>query len=341
MQRNLLFFMFLLLSITLKAHAQHTFAPIGAEWWFSGDSYDYSYPLYGYWYHDLWTDHAKVTNDTMINGINCNKITVTRLQSQFPRPDSVFVSMQTNYYVYDNTDTVFIYYPPSASFRPLYIFNVQENDTVCMQNPYPRGNFEDSLFCYVVDSVRSPMINNIPLKTIYTHPIYLGSDNTLYINWGSSTHNGAYSQRIGINKNTAQGFLPVFVFVLADGATFATFPFGKLRCYSDSTLSIHNGNLPCDTVLPLSVKNIGQMANKISIFPNPANNQINIVIKSVLQHDLMLTLTDITGHHLQQIKIPKRTAAGQIDVSQYPAGLYLITIECEGQRYYQKVAIQH
>ena len=342
-------FALILTVLFFKSEAQNTFAPIGAEWWYDADSYDYTpIILPGITQQYYWTDHAKVTGDTVINGTTCNKIEVSRMQSQSPKPDSIYLAQQKTYYVYDNTDTVFIYSGYASQFRPLFIFNLQEHDTVCMQNPYPYGAGDDTTFCFIVDSIRNPLIGNIPLKTIFTRPMNMSANGYEWLNWGSdllirNTLIGAYSQRIGINIGLSGGILPVYINPLADGAAFVSFPFGKLRCYNDSAITIHYGSLPCDTILPappLAIKDIQQSNFNISIYPNPTKNHINISFKTILNNDLNVNITDVIGRKLSSFKIPQKTSSISIDVSKYPSGIYLMAFQNGTDRFYYKMVVQ-
>jgi hypothetical protein len=343
--RKIAFLTFLLLSSFLKIQAQNTFAPLGAEWWYGGDSYDYTPQIFeGITLRYFWTDHLKVTNDTTINNIPCRQLLAERKMVAYTPTDTIHIEKDTTYFVYDNTDTAFIYYPSLAIFRPLYIFNVQEHDTVRMQNPYPNFALEDTVFTYVVDSIRTPMVGTLALKTIYTHPLRLNDAAFSYINWGSAS-TGAYCEKLGIHAGTSNGLLPVYINAAFDGAAFMTFPYGKLRCYTDSFLTIHNDTLTCDSLWVLndntvSVQSIRNISSQLAVYPNPAKDQITISSEPALEDDLDINITDISSHLLFHTVMIKRTSSLKIDVSGYVPGIYIISLQNKYGQYYSKMVIR-
>lgn len=76
------------------AFAQTPFAPVGAEWY-----HDMAYGVF----------HSVVTGDTVINGISCRHIAVLPMVKNSLQAPPVGNLSTYNFYVYDNTDTVFIY----------------------------------------------------------------------------------------------------------------------------------------------------------------------------------------------------------------------------------------
>lgn len=83
--------------------------------------------------------YANVKTDTVILGVNCKKIErevfiKTRYSDD---PDNILISSrpQKDLYVYDNAETVFVYNENFNRFTPLYIFNVNEGDTVMFARP--------------------------------------------------------------------------------------------------------------------------------------------------------------------------------------------------------------
>lgn len=178
--KKLLFLFLTSLLAPFCNQAQDTFAPVGAEWWYGGDNYDYSF-WPGSEENFKWVDHVQSLSDTMVAGVNCRKLTATRIRKNGITPDSAFTALASTFYVYDNTDTVFIFSDSSSKFIPLYVFNVQENDTVCLSGLFHLSS--DSTFCYVVDSIRTELFDTSHLRTFYTHTL-IDSGQNLSVNWG-------------------------------------------------------------------------------------------------------------------------------------------------------------
>src|ERR1700748_3332033 len=124
--KKVILFLLLGFAIHLQSQAQTAFAPIGAEWWYGGDVFDCASPLLSQPEASFWTDHVKATGDTTINGTFCTILTASRIKSANGNKDT----FTTQFYMYDNTDTVFVYNDSMAGFAPLYIFNFHPGDTV-------------------------------------------------------------------------------------------------------------------------------------------------------------------------------------------------------------------
>ncbi len=116
----------------------------------------------------VWQTHVLSAGDTVIGGTPCRKLVNTRSRREGPRLDTVLVTTNTAF-VYDNTDTVFVYSGNAGKFIPLYIYNVDEGDTVCLSGLFHRGN--DSTFAISVDSIRMTLYDTGHLKTYYTHTL--------------------------------------------------------------------------------------------------------------------------------------------------------------------------
>src|SRR5690606_30940263 len=80
-----------------------------------------------------------------------------------------------------NSDTVFFYNSIFNRFTPLYIFNAQEGDTICLPViPAPEAGYNDlrihpltgdTSFCFRIDSIRTEMFDGVPLRVFYTYAI--------------------------------------------------------------------------------------------------------------------------------------------------------------------------
>ncbi|MBN2175935.1 MAG: T9SS type A sorting domain-containing protein [Bacteroidales bacterium] len=82
-----------------------------------------------------------------------------------------------------------------------------------------------------------------------------------------------------------------------------------------------------------STKEISEPANDIQIFPNPANQQINIISNSYLEQ---LNIYSQTGLKV----LNEFTPGNSIDVSSLESGLYFIEINTAKNTYKQKLMIR-
>ncbi len=74
----------------------------------------------------------------------------------------------------------------------------------------------------------------------------------------------------------------------------------------------------------------------VTVFPNPATDNIFVSIKGAMPGGLNATLTSVTGNILQQSVSPGNGSA--ISVAQYPAGMYyLVLCDANGNKWVEKV----
>jgi len=281
------------LLIVKCSFAQGDFAPIGAKWYYS-QGYDLDLRL-GY-------IEETVTKDTTINGQFCRKIERRELVKIDNIPNSqIDTNSLDSKYVYANVDTVFYYNSPFDKFLPLYIFNVAMGDTICYHVPDTSflHTYPDSLFKVAVERIEVLQINGSNLKKIST---------TNTIGYGDPF---IYTERIGSEKSL----------LLTLSGTFGT-P-SLLRCYSDANLSyIVDTNTPCDYVDgPTSIN--GKQSNNlnISVYPNPAQDYLNIKTDGINLNDTDIHIYDVVGK-----KVHASITNSRIDVSALAKGVYLIKI---------------
>ncbi|PZF74580.1 T9SS type A sorting domain-containing protein [Taibaiella soli] len=92
------------------------------------------------------------------------------------------------------------------------------------------------------------------------------------------------------------------------------------------------------TYNPTGVAAINQVNAAISIYPNPANNEIHFALPANLQH-IKCCISDITGRTMLQQEIT--SSKNKIDVSALAAGLYMLTMNNGSEMSYQKIEIVH
>jgi hypothetical protein len=102
----------LLLAGGYTMNAQATFAPVGAEWWYGGNN------LHGSFVNipKTWFQHVQSVGDTVVAGTACRKLTITGTTKNATDPETV-----SSLFVYDNTDTVFVFSDHAGKFIPLNI----------------------------------------------------------------------------------------------------------------------------------------------------------------------------------------------------------------------------
>ena len=82
------------------------------------------------------------------------------------------------------------------------------------------------------------------------------------------------------------------------------------------------------------IKDLNESAS-ISIYPNPAISEI-IILSPIFDSRSSVFIYDLFGQQQDEIKIPARQARVSIDVSNYPAGMYLLEVVVDGEKIRKK-----
>ncbi|MEZ5017622.1 MAG: T9SS type A sorting domain-containing protein [Flavipsychrobacter sp.] len=93
-----------------------------------------------------------------------------------------------------------------------------------------------------------------------------------------------------------------------------------------------------------SVASVTNNVSEYSIYPNPANNQVNIMIDARAQaNNAQIVVTDITGKVMMTTtaNMKKGLNAYQFDVTNYPSGTYLVVVSNGGWKIADKIMVQH
>lgn len=176
----------------------------------------------------------------------------------------------------------------------------------------------------------------------------------------------------GANKGTANGIpdMPVYIvdmndqllsYSTTDGSgnfSFSNIPIGTYRIYPEqlgytttpATVIITNTNSSFNNIyfershtnkiitpIPVSIKNVNSISGLVALYPNPASKEVSI--KWDGNESANIILSDVTGKQIMT-DITRANSIKQLDISKLSKGLYLVTIESEGQKLTQKLLIQ-
>ena len=114
--------------------------------------------------------------------------------------------------------------------------------------------------------------------------------------------------------------------------TFYTYPFqyDTLCPYSIASDTIVQDN--CDIIVGIGEEEeeMGRKGGKerMELYPNPAMNQINCRL-SIVDCRYSIFILDMFGRKQEEIQIPKEQKEIQIDVSDYPQGIYIAVLRSE------------
>jgi hypothetical protein len=285
----------LLLSFSFLVQAQN-WCPPGAVW-----HYDVAALVAG--------GYSTFTyeKDTLLDGEACKKIMVS---GRYYPVDPT--NNQDPLFTFQRNDTVYYHY--AGSFRPVFFWGAQLGDTIQYFN---NEIFNcDSIVQLLVDSVGTTVINNDTLRFYRT--INVGGDT-------ANTTNPIYPHQIlAIERLGAVNAFPIpFYLCYTDGNDY------NLRCYSDSTFALYQTNpaIDCD-YLYNSISQLEQ-SNNITLYPNPATNQLNISIEgqTIAQYQIL----DYTGKMV--LSNQSNNSDLSIDVSELVQGVYLIRLELKNGQY--------
>lgn len=273
----------LFLLVIQKLLAQSTFAPEGAYW-------NYNYMSHSGGMYANWT--IAVTNDSIINGYPTKTLTkFYDIYYSLPPNPSPGQGIEAFGTLQMRNDSVFYYYSYPYDEKYLFSFNLDNNDTI------PIENMGQSLFA-VVDSMSYVIINNDTLKKWYLTKY---CDTTFF---GQAT----IIENIG----------PIDDYLLwnKDGCPIGGGGWSFL-CYSSSSL---NYNTPC---YPVSAdKNKKDDKELISVYPNPFSNKLKITSK-IDFGESTLTIKDISMQVVfEQLFSENNTI--ELDLSSLPASYYFL-----------------
>jgi hypothetical protein len=265
-------------------------APIGADWYF-----DITYAFMpNVDYHRVYCDSIVIIND-----IECRKINI-----DYCACNNHFCN---KLYTYDRNDTVFFYNPDINAFEILYDFNSKKGDFWLISTRY--GNEIDSVKIQV-DSVDVLEINSKKLKKLFISYYYKNFlDSGYYYKESSTALQVLGDLKFLINISDKRIALCDVDFI------------SNLRCYEDSNLGFYTTSFR-DSCTYRYIENTidsKQILTEINIFPNPFKDKFQISKAS--GEKIQFELFTLTGCKIMSGN------ENEIDMSLFPAGIYLLKVE--------------
>src|SRR5690554_531275 len=235
------------------------FGSVGTQWYYSEHAGGMAPPNSEYL-------HLQSVADTVINNITTNKIVRTYYKFN---GDTVLMDPL---YVYEQSDTAFMYNTQKAKFQTIYIFNAIQGDTLTLDFPEPLPWTTDSTYALVIDTVETVIVDGVSLKKYRTNAL----------NEFQFYNGGYFMDRIG----GLDWFFPRAITIPEDG--------GPIRCYSDNQIDTSFQSVACDYRLITSISEIN--ANyRIYIFPNPFQNELTIQSEQPIEQ---IEPYDFTGRRI-------------------------------------------
>jgi hypothetical protein len=88
-----------------------------------------------------------------------------------------------------------------------------------------------------------------------------------------------------------------------------------------------------------SVPGAANENGKIQVYPNPANEQLNISWSGILQPDVRISIINMEGQTLYSSAAPASLTHSAISVAMLPPGMYVCVLQSGVNRYYNKFTV--
>lgn len=295
-------FIVLNIAFIVNAHSQ-TWCPAGATWYYTDNSADISgYSKYTY------------ASDTVINSINCKKITSYHEGNSWQGPYSGY---GLPFYTYEQNGVAYLYNNRYGNnkFDTLFNINAQIGDK--WRFPLVDTTCADSTYFMKVLNTGSKILNGFNFKWFYIKegPIDYSGDGNFTYSFDTIT------ERLGIRYDDID-YAPCYG-ITAEGAH------GGLRCYSDDAFGVYSTGLTssCDYLTGIAESQIGQ--GLLKIYPNPAKNEITVEYYANIEQILTLDLYNLIGERVGAYQLNKGNNSTKIFLPDYEAGIYFYKIISE------------
>ena len=235
-----------------------------------------------------------------------NKLTHKLVQSNYNYEGELVY--ETEHYVFQESDTVFLYSIPKSDFLVFYIFNRNQGDTITLDAPYTIPGL-GSKYRLVIDSVSTVVIDNTPLQKYKTSAL----------DEYSLQGQGYFMDRIG----GLTWFSPTPITGIPEGP-------GPIRCYSDLQVDTNFQTYNWDYRLSSALPSPPEVSN-INIYPNPVDDAVFVDSEYPIEKLSLFQLDGkllISGHN------------NSIDISTLPKGCYILLITLESGKMFRKKIVK-
>lgn len=287
--------LFLITTTTLLGQS---FGSIGSNWYYSEDEGGTAPPNTAY-------RHLKSVADTTIKGVTTHKIVSTWYTH---KGDTIVTG---SVYVYENSDTVFIYNFKKDKFQTIYIFKGSQGDTLTLDILQSLSGRTDSVYQVLIEKVETIIVDGFPLKKFHVIPLdpinFPGAENY-------------YLSRIG----GLNWFIPIIPYPSVPESG------GPIRCYSDNQIDTNFQKVACDYRLKVSI-NETKIGPGLTIFPNPVHTILSIHSRETITR---IEIKSIIGELLHT------TNELQLNCEIFRNGIYILTVFFEsGERVEKKIIV--
>lgn len=307
----------------------------GQVWFQEGDRwvYDYSggWGLHGY--EEIW-----VEGDTILNGQSCKVLKSQRTTVRiWPDPNNdTLTSVGPSYFVYEQSDSVFLYEPNTEESQPLYNFSAAYNlDVVMTIEGCPNNSSIEQTLSFLLFDTTNVQVSNQNRRVQLL--LNLDVDNT-----GLEEHFITVIEGIGMVNIPSN---PDGDLLIGENFGHVIFPFaypcpdGENRTFCSFTSNgetYNPENQDCYALpVPVAVDNLSITPVTYDLYPNPANthfsvqNLFKLPIKKV-------TIFNANGNVEKMISQPPK----EIAISDLAKGIYIVEVAIGDGLVYKKLVKQ-
>jgi len=160
---------------------------------------------------------------------------------------------------------------------------------------------------------------------------------------GAHIHNAGLGETGGVIFPFTDNFMNggAFLYFTGDSETPFNTDFASIIRSSQVYVNIHTANNPAGEVrgqilkelgcpISTSTLEVGQAVVNFEVFPNPATDQLNLILSEIDAATLNQLEVAIFNNVGQQVKRMSAAQANQIDISDLDAGMYYLTLSADG-----------
>jgi hypothetical protein len=123
-----------------------------------------------------------------------------------------------------------------------------------------------------------------------------------------------------------------------DGSEYDDFTF-VVEDGTGGWISITQFNIKMDAAAPIATEDIA-LDEQIRVFPNPTSGQVTLEMPASLNEGLQIQVFNLQGQALQFREATSGQEQLELDLSNYPNGLYFLTITAGKETITKKVTLQ-
>lgn len=194
--------------------------------------------------------------------------------------------------------------------------------------------------------------NNGPADIVATDTIYYApvGGNTIQYSTGNAIANGATTATISSGffyyRDTVDQHTLTICFEILDQSNITSggVPVGVTYTDTDST-----NDIGCATFTvkgkQTAIKELGNNKEQLSLYPNPANAQVNFSLDLDKVSNVNVSVKDIAGREVSRkdfgIVQSGNNIPFHVDVANLTSGIYLIELNADGRKAVGKISIAH